>query len=89
MKSVKMLNSGTENLDQILNSGQSSSNRCGLGVNSLVKSASQANGIKFVLVTINIKPNKSLQLISLNSSLQKVVFDGPPEGDAKILFLMN
>jgi len=30
MKSVKMLNSGIENLDQILNLGQSSSNRCGL-----------------------------------------------------------
>ena len=34
-KSVKMLNSGTNSLNQILNTGKNSSNKHGLGYNSL------------------------------------------------------
>ena len=59
MKSVKMLNSGSKNLDKILSSGQSSSNRYGLGFDSSVKNTGQITGIKFVPATVNIK-NKLL-----------------------------
>ena len=68
IKSIKMLNSGTENLNQILNLGQSSSNRCGLGFNSSVKSTSQANGIKFVLATVSIKSDKPIETKGVSSS---------------------
>ncbi|KAA0059883.1 uncharacterized protein E5676_scaffold184G00920 [Cucumis melo var. makuwa] len=61
MKSIKTLNSETENLDQILNSGQSSSNCYGLGFNSSVKRTSQANEIKFVSATVSIKSDQPVE----------------------------
>ena len=53
-----MSNLGLENLDQILNSGQSSSNRCGLSFNSFEKRINQTNGIKFVLATVDVNPDQ-------------------------------
>ncbi|TYK08443.1 putative mitochondrial protein [Cucumis melo var. makuwa] len=48
IKSVKMLNSGTENLDSILKSGQNSSHRYGLGFDASTSSLKSTFGIKFV-----------------------------------------
>ncbi|KAA0038179.1 gag-proteinase polyprotein [Cucumis melo var. makuwa] len=48
IKSVKMLNSGTEKLDSILNSGQNSSSKYGLGFDVSVKSIKPTTEIKFV-----------------------------------------
>ena len=41
-----------------MNSGQFSSNRCGLGFNSSVKRNSQNNGIKFVPATVGVNPDQ-------------------------------
>ncbi|TYK14780.1 gag-proteinase polyprotein [Cucumis melo var. makuwa] len=48
IKTVKMLNSGTEKLDSILNSGQNSSSKYGLGFDVSVKSIKPTTEIKFV-----------------------------------------
>ena len=48
IKFVKMLNSWTENLDSILNSGQSSSHRYGLGFDASASSSKSTSGVKFV-----------------------------------------
>ena len=63
-----MLNSGTETLDQILNLGQSSSNRCGLGFNSSEKRISQTNGIKFVPATVGVNPDQPVETKVVSSS---------------------
>ena len=55
MKSVKMLNSGSENLYLILSSGQSSFNKYGLGFDSSVKNTSPTTGIKFVPSSVKVK----------------------------------
>ena len=55
MKSVKILNSRSENLDLILSSGQSSSNRYDLGFDSSVKNTSQTTRVKFVPASVNIE----------------------------------
>ena len=68
MKLVKMLNSGTENLDQILNSGQSSSHRCGIGFNSSINNISQDNRIKFVHATVSTKSDQPVKTKAANSS---------------------
>ena len=70
MKSVKMLNLVSKNLDQILSSGQSCSNWCGLGFNSSVKSISQPNEIKFVPTTVSIKSDLLVQIKAVSSSIK-------------------
>lgn len=55
MKSVKMLNSRTENLDQLLSSGQSSTNRY-----------SQKNSTRFV--SVSVKENSPEGLKNIVSS---------------------
>ena len=68
MKSVKMLNSGSENLNLISSSGKSSSKKYGLGFDSLVKNISPTTGIKFVLALVNVKsdPLAATKVISLS-----------------------
>ena len=55
LKSVKMLNSGTENLDIIRNSGQNGSNKYGLGFNVSVRKINTTTEIKFVPASVNDK----------------------------------
>ena len=55
MKSVKMLNSRFENLDVILSSEQTSSNKYGLGFDSSVKNTNPRTKIKFVPASVNVK----------------------------------
>lgn len=68
MKSVKILNSGLENLNQILSSGQSSSNRCGLGYNSSANCNSQNNVTKFLLANIGANPIQPVGTKAISSS---------------------
>ena len=68
MKSVKMLNSGSKNLNHILNLGYSSSNKCGLDFNSSKKRISQANGIKFVPSTIDVKSDQPVETKAVSFS---------------------
>lgn len=55
LKSVKMLNSGTENLDVILNSGQNGLNKYGLGFDAFARKVNTRTEIKFVPVSLNDK----------------------------------
>ncbi|KAA0045252.1 gag-proteinase polyprotein [Cucumis melo var. makuwa] len=55
LKSVKMLNSGTENLDVILNSGQNGLNRHGLGFDTSARKINTTTEINFVPASVNDK----------------------------------
>ena len=55
LKSVKMLNSGTENLDVILNSGQNGLNKYGLGFDASARKINTTTEIKFVPASVNDK----------------------------------
>ncbi|KAA0051806.1 gag-pol polyprotein [Cucumis melo var. makuwa] len=68
MKSVKMLNSESKILDQILSLGQSSSNKYGLGFDSSVKNTGQTTGIKFVPTIVNIKAELPVETKAVNTS---------------------
>lgn len=68
MKSVKMLNSRSENLDIILSLGQSSSNRYDLGFDSSLNNTGQTTKIKFVPATVNIKVELPVETKVVSSS---------------------
>ncbi|TYK02457.1 gag-proteinase polyprotein [Cucumis melo var. makuwa] len=55
LKSVKMLNSGTENLDLILKSGHNGSHRHGLGFVASVSSSKATSEIKFVPASMGVE----------------------------------
>ncbi|KAA0048228.1 gag-pol polyprotein [Cucumis melo var. makuwa] len=55
LKSVKMLNSGTENLDSILKVGHNGSHRYGLGFVASASSSKATSEIKFVLASVRVK----------------------------------
>ncbi|KAL0539488.1 hypothetical protein IC582_023702 [Cucumis melo] len=55
IKSIKMLNSGTENLDSILNSGQNSSSKYGLGFDASLRNVKSTSEVKFVFAAVKAK----------------------------------
>ncbi|KAA0050618.1 gag-pol polyprotein [Cucumis melo var. makuwa] len=61
LKSVKMLNSGTENLDVILNSGHNGLNKYGLGFDASARKINTTTEIKFVPALVNDKTDTSRQ----------------------------
>lgn len=65
MKSVKMLNSGFENLDLILSSGKTNSDKFGLSFDSSVRNINPATEIKFISASSNDK--------SVPSTVSKIV----------------
>ncbi|KAA0041441.1 gag-pol polyprotein [Cucumis melo var. makuwa] len=52
IKSLKMLNSGTDNLDSILNSGQNGSSKYGLGFDASMGSAKFTSEVRFVPTSV-------------------------------------
>ncbi|TYK01654.1 gag-pol polyprotein [Cucumis melo var. makuwa] len=68
IKSVKMLNSGTENLDSILKSGQNSSSKYGLGFDASVSSLKSTSEVKFAPALGKAKTETTLT----------TTIDGPP-----------
>ncbi|KAA0058251.1 gag-proteinase polyprotein [Cucumis melo var. makuwa] len=60
IKFVKMLNSGTENLDLILKSGQNSSSKSDLGFDVLLSSHKSTSEVKFVLALVKVETETTL-----------------------------
>ena len=55
-----MLNLGTENLDSILNSGQNSSSKYGLGFDASVRSFKPSTEVKFVPILVKDETKTAL-----------------------------
>ncbi|TYK11805.1 envelope-like protein [Cucumis melo var. makuwa] len=60
IKFVKMLNSGTENLDLILKSGQNSSSKYDLGFDVLLSSHKSTSEVKFVPALVKVETETTL-----------------------------
>ncbi|KAA0058236.1 gag-proteinase polyprotein [Cucumis melo var. makuwa] len=77
IKSVKMLNSGTENLDLILKSGQNSSSKYGLGFDALVSILKSTSEVKFV---------PSLEKVETETSLTTTIASPPVKSSRMICY---
>ncbi|KAA0067457.1 gag-pol polyprotein [Cucumis melo var. makuwa] len=81
LKSIKMLNSRTENLDVMLNSGQNGLNKYGLGFDAFARKMNTTTEIKFVPASVNDKTDtvtreKGVKIVRIRSNHGKEFKNG-------------